>query len=573
MGMLLLEAVKAAAKDREAKKATTSQDMDDSDDEECKIAVANPQWPEDLPVKNGFIHFSVPRSNATEHKGSLPRQRTAPAATLRSSMVTCASKAPGSTASVVSEENSSDVEEPSTPSSNPNATAAMEEKATWHVDARKLRSRDTRVCTTLRPRTSSGLESEAEDFVVTIYASSVSQKRGGSHFKAADGKGKFQIKCNGQRDKELAVRITVGPGSAAAPKWSCCQKHNFSKNSFLQFHDQNGKEQECRFLDFVESFVDHVTVIMEICAAEDAESWFDNQEDVTAEAIEEQASWTSPFASPRGGTSEGTPCQTTDETAMPSPVSRDSPVPQSVWPLPGGAVIFQFTIRRADGVELGMEVVPNYNTQELEVKKVLEDGAVIAWNRLCTGPSSVKAVMPGDRVVSVNDLSGCCDRMLAECKDKQLLKLVVVRGECVHCCETWHDPVAWVPVAVPICAPFPYMQWDDSFYPVGLGGLPAGSGDGLPDDTLTPTSHDVDGEQDDCVLQPIPEHPGPDPTSLEPQSCEDDTEPAHDDDSIEKHLLQDCRPGVSSTDPVPVGFGLGLDSSDAGTEPQSMVYQ
>ena len=37
--------------------------------------------------------------------------------------------------------------------------------------------------------------------------------------------------------------------------------------------------------------------------------------------------------------------------------------------------------------------------------------------------------MPRDRIVSVNQLTGDCQKMLMECKNKQLLKFVVIRGE------------------------------------------------------------------------------------------------------------------------------------------------
>jgi len=39
-------------------------------------------------------------------------------------------------------------------------------------------------------------------------------------------------------------------------------------------------------------------------------------------------------------------------------------------------------------------------------------------------------VKKGDRIISVNTVSGCGKKMLEECKNNQLLRLTLVRGEC-----------------------------------------------------------------------------------------------------------------------------------------------
>jgi hypothetical protein len=44
------------------------------------------------------------------------------------------------------------------------------------------------------------------------------------------------------------------------------------------------------------------------------------------------------------------------------------------------------------------------------------------------GPSAGKAVMPGDKIVMVNGHSNP-EAMLLECREKQMLRLSVVRGE------------------------------------------------------------------------------------------------------------------------------------------------
>ena len=52
-----------------------------------------------------------------------------------------------------------------------------------------------------------------------------------------------------------------------------------------------------------------------------------------------------------------------------------------------------------------------------------------AWNRLVAGSANAgKAVMPGDKIVSVNACTGDCDGMLAECRAKLLVQLLRTRA-------------------------------------------------------------------------------------------------------------------------------------------------
>jgi len=87
---------------------------------------------------------------------------------------------------------------------------------------------------------------------------------------------------------------------------------------------------------------------------------------------------------------------------------------------------FKFTLRRADDVELGLEVARERDDQVLLIKAVLPGCAIEAWNKQCEAGASWKAVMCGDQIVKVNKALGC-DAMLQECKTKQLLEIVVVR--------------------------------------------------------------------------------------------------------------------------------------------------
>jgi len=94
-----------------------------------------------------------------------------------------------------------------------------------------------------------------------------------------------------------------------------------------------------------------------------------------------------------------------------------------------GASTFSFTIRKADGADLGLNVSHNQTDEPvLKVEGVRPDGAVEAWNKQCAvGVSQAKVVRAGDRIISVNAVSGDPVKMLEECKEKKLLKLTIVR--------------------------------------------------------------------------------------------------------------------------------------------------
>jgi hypothetical protein len=56
-------------------------------------------------------------------------------------------------------------------------------------------------------------------------------------------------------------------------------------------------------------------------------------------------------------------------------------------------------------------------------------GAADAWNRQCAGTVfAEKSLMPGDRIVSINGVTGDPNRMLEECRERRLLKLMVSRS-------------------------------------------------------------------------------------------------------------------------------------------------
>lgn len=87
---------------------------------------------------------------------------------------------------------------------------------------------------------------------------------------------------------------------------------------------------------------------------------------------------------------------------------------------------FSFMLRKADGAQLGLEL--SHEHQRALRVEAIHPGAVEAWNRQCAGRSSSdKAVFVGDRIVSVNDVSGDSEKMMDECRNKILLKFCIVR--------------------------------------------------------------------------------------------------------------------------------------------------
>jgi len=120
----------------------------------------------------------------------------------------------------------------------------------------------------------------------------------------------------------------------------------------------------------------------------------------------------------------GTPTQ-----VMPSPFTTNGQAGQG---LVCGTGIFSFTLRKADGVNLGLNVShvdDDESDRCLRVESVQSEGAVASWNKQCLSTSwAEKAVIPGDRIICVNTAYYNTAKMLEECKNKQLLKITVVRG-------------------------------------------------------------------------------------------------------------------------------------------------
>jgi hypothetical protein len=162
------------------------------------------------------------------------------------------------------------------------------------------------------------------------------------------------------------------------------------------------------------------------------------------------------------GTPEVTPRAPTTPQAPDWPC--EVPPPSPFFSL-CGSFLFSVTIRRADGVELGLEIMRD-EPYELIVAGVIPNGAAEAWNRQCfAGPFSSKAIVPTDRIVGINGRCDC-DGMLEECRQRQLLKIFVVRSDLprteipVGWCGVPHPSPTIQFVPVPIFFPVPCAKHD-----------------------------------------------------------------------------------------------------------------
>lgn len=156
----------------------------------------------------------------------------------------------------------------------------------------------------------------------------------------------------------------------------------------------------------------------------------------------------SQFASPKGGRVTdsglgGTPSRTFAQGLMCSPKQARTPKRQFGTPgmrsptlaaspfviCEGGGTVFGFTIRKADDCTLGVDFKDSECGSCLQVTAIKIGGAMQAWNKLCAGgPAAGKAVLVGDKLVKVNEVTTPKD-MLRECREQKLLKITVQRGE------------------------------------------------------------------------------------------------------------------------------------------------
>jgi hypothetical protein len=416
-------------------------------------------------IKNTFIHFDLNENNPRQ--AVFPRIRTAPTPTPKvnksasTPLVGTAPPAPDEKPTVPDTEKTSGEENPPTvPIAPSTSDCPSSQAATWSVDGRRLKGRDTRLSSMLRPLLRGG--PECAELVVTIFPLPASSKRGGACFKAANGVGRIQLKCNNPVDQELSIGVTVGETSKRF------QKHNFALNPLMTFHGH------WDFTSFIDPSKDRptVSVSLQLLAPEEAEETpclagisdpaiaaFSLGGSVQLPPIPEvprESGRNSPTIG-SSSTPDLTPYSTPREMVqvpwsysppqMPSPATPP-PSPASFFTI-GESELFCFTLRLADGIGLGLEINRDDFDQELLVVRVSPGGAAEAWNRQCFQQAfSHKAVCMCDRIVAIN---GCCDpsSMIEECNQKQLLKLFVVRGDLPHA----KIPCGWYGSGAPSATP------------------------------------------------------------------------------------------------------------------------
>jgi len=113
-----------------------------------------------------------------------------------------------------------------------------------------------------------------------------------------------------------------------------------------------------------------------------------------------------------------------------APNAWQFPVNSQSSPSPG-SVSFNFMLRRAAGVEWGLDVARDGSGQALLVQGVLPGGAIDSWNKQVMGgpkADSLRALLVGDLIVSVNNKRDC-QAMVDESKNSMLLKMEVLRQQ------------------------------------------------------------------------------------------------------------------------------------------------
>jgi len=82
------------------------------------------------------------------------------------------------------------------------------------------------------------------------------------------------------------------------------------------------------------------------------------------------------------------------------------------------------TIRRADGIPLGLDLIGHGRERFLMVRAINPGGAAEAWNRQCE--NGMREIRKGDRILAINEAQDA-NTMRREYSKRQLLKISLVR--------------------------------------------------------------------------------------------------------------------------------------------------
>lgn len=434
---------------------------------------------EALPVKNTFIHFDTTACDRPVRK-QLGRCQTDPSPTPRgwveamlpsisTEVVQEESPTPPATRSMSGQSLCKENVVP--PCRDTTSSSTIEEKkvtstSTWQIDGRKFKGKDTRLSTPMQMQVDGGII----EFVVSIFPKIVSQKRGGANFKAANGVGFIEVKYNEIPDS--GFRVSLHFGGDICPR---SYTHDFAENPIAKIPGEwdfqaclRGKVDPASLVITVAMTTastppqlsssgyppnvdvdenEHSRVVglpLEVLQPRHFCPWPSESEEsepfciytppqtpTLQGRISPWSDWTPDAVA--SWTSELCFCQSTPVMAAPTSMAP-------IVVVDDASVYFSFTIRRADSVSLGLDV--ERHEDFLLIKAVLSGGAIEAWNKqMDIVPCGAKVVLPGDYLVSVNGQVGC-DNMLKECKDKYLLKLVMLR-RCATQSVTYHYGQEW----------------------------------------------------------------------------------------------------------------------------------
>lgn len=242
-------------------------------------------------------------------------------------------------------------------------------------------------------------------------------------FKAARGVCTIQVKANSATDADLSVSVTVGLQGMSRKV-----SHNFARHQLLRLPGE---------WDFESAIPDPDAQMPSVA--------------LTLEVEPVVGAPRTPSPSPERHQGSCSLASMSTASSLRSPPMSPSLVP---WPCPppltevpafrlgsscdgagtgsaagAGPSFFSFAMRRAEGVELGLQMVPRADDQGFIVSAVVPGGAIDAWNKQCVGGNvaAARALRSGDEIRMVN---GCtaCDAMLKEIDEKYLVRLSVARG-------------------------------------------------------------------------------------------------------------------------------------------------
>lgn len=131
---------------------------------------------------------------------------------------------------------------------------------------------------------------------------------------------------------------------------------------------------------------------------------------------------------------DGPQCKTYLDTALAAELAEtlfaQDPFRLSPWMCNFTEKVFSFTIRKTQGIALGLVWSPEQQGRVLYIESILPGSSIDIWNQQCaTAGEFSKQVHPGEYLIGVNTVAYDAQGMIGECNAKQLLRLTVCRAE------------------------------------------------------------------------------------------------------------------------------------------------